>query len=37
MPSWIEQNIQACRAAGFDEAVFTRAAEILRINKTQPG
>ena len=31
LPSWIEQNIQACRAAGFDEGVFTRAAEILKI------
>jgi len=31
LPSWIEQNIRVCRAAGFDEDVFTRAAEILPV------
>lgn len=29
-PSWIERSYRACRAAGFDEDVFTRAASILR-------
>jgi predicted TIM-barrel fold metal-dependent hydrolase len=28
-PSWIEQSLRACRAAGFSEEVFTRAEEIL--------
>lgn len=31
LPSWIEQDIQLKRALGFDDGVFTRAAEILRM------
>jgi uncharacterized protein len=29
LPSWIEQNIRVCRAAGFADGVFTRAGELL--------
>jgi hypothetical protein len=29
MPSWIEQDLQLKRALGFEEAVFTRAADLL--------
>jgi hypothetical protein len=31
LPSWIERDIQLKRALGFDECVFTQAAEILRV------
>ncbi len=31
MPSWIEQDLQLKRALGFDEGVFTRAADLLRV------
>jgi len=30
-PSWIEQSLLACRAAGFNEEVFTSAAKIVRL------
>lgn len=31
LPSWIEQAVQLQRAAGFDEGVFHRAGELLRV------
>ena len=34
LPSWVEQDIQLKRALGFDDCVFTRAAEILRMPAT---
>lgn len=31
VPSWIEQSLRVARAAGFEERVFTRSAELLRL------
>ncbi len=31
LPSWIERDLHLKRALGFDECVFTQAAEILRV------
>ncbi len=30
-PSWIERSVQLCRAVGFNETVFTQAADILKV------
>jgi len=37
LPSWIEQSRRLTEAVGFEECVFTRAADILRIRDRCPG